>query len=497
MKKSFPGYYRPTKKGFAEMWEGGTFVLDANVLLNLYRYSPETRDELLGILQANSDRLWLPHQAAKEYHKNRIFVIQQVAEVYDSIKKLLEDSQNKIQNELRSMIGKGRHPFVGENLIDKITTLFTGLQEEIINLGQNHPNLIEDDPILDTITNLFENKVGSAYNSDELNKIYQKGKERYDKKIPPGYKDNAKGELEQFGDLVMWFQIIDYAKKNKLSIIFVTDDRKDDWWLRIKGQTIGPHPELIQEIVSEAEVPFYMYSTDPFMEQAREHLKRKVKQQAIEEVREIRKLDEIYLENVRETLVAMKAAMNYPMVNEEMMAAMNAAINYPKANEAAIAAMNAAMNYPKANEAMMAAINATMNYPKVGGAAIEAMNAAMNYPKVGGAAIEAMNAAMNYPKVGGAVIEAMNAAVNYPKANEAMMAAMNAAMNYPKANEAMIAAMNAAMNYSTLTEDMLAATNTTVNIKSKIPTTRKLKGKAAKRRTNKEGLNNSKKSNSE
>ena len=380
MKKSFPGYYRPTEKGFAEMWEGGTFVFDANVLLNLYRYSPETKDELLGMLQANSDRLWLPHQAAKEYHKNRIFVILQIAEVYDSIKKLLEDSQNKIQNELHSMIGKRRHPFVGENLIDKITTLFTGLQEEVINLSQNHPNLIENDPILDTITNLFENKVGSAYNSDELNKIYQKGKERYDKKIPPGYRDNEKGELEQFGDLVMWFQIIDYAKKNKQPIIFVTDDRKDDWWLRIKGQTIGPHPELVQEIVSEAGIPFYMYSTDPFMEQAHKHLEQKVNQQAIEEVREIRHYDEKFLEAAIDSLASLKAALDYPTITKEMLAAAMAASKYPTIAQEMSAAAMAALKYPMITNEMLAAAMAAPKLPRATEEMLAAVKAAPKYP---------------------------------------------------------------------------------------------------------------------
>ena len=45
MKDSFPGYYRPTENEFAEMWESCLFVLDANVLLNLYRYSVDTREE--------------------------------------------------------------------------------------------------------------------------------------------------------------------------------------------------------------------------------------------------------------------------------------------------------------------------------------------------------------------------------------------------------------------------------------------------------------------
>jgi hypothetical protein len=160
MKKSFPGYYLLTEDNFSAMWESCIFTLDANVLLNLYRYSPETRDELLGILQDYSSRLWLPHQAALEYHRNRISVIQKLAEVYDAVEKLLKDSQHKIESDLRPLVGRGRHPFVNENLIDKISTIFTDLQGDIVKQSKNHPDLIKEDPILDVITNLFENKVG-------------------------------------------------------------------------------------------------------------------------------------------------------------------------------------------------------------------------------------------------------------------------------------------------------------------------------------------------
>jgi len=72
MKNIFPGYYRPTEEKFSNLWNSCLFVLDANVLLNLYRYSQETSNELIQILKQISDRLWIPHQAALEYQKKPI-----------------------------------------------------------------------------------------------------------------------------------------------------------------------------------------------------------------------------------------------------------------------------------------------------------------------------------------------------------------------------------------------------------------------------------------
>ncbi len=37
MRAMFPGYYRRTEEELERIWDEGLFVLDANVLLNLYR----------------------------------------------------------------------------------------------------------------------------------------------------------------------------------------------------------------------------------------------------------------------------------------------------------------------------------------------------------------------------------------------------------------------------------------------------------------------------
>ncbi|GAF53765.1 PIN-like domain-containing protein [Psychrobacter sp. JCM 18900] len=57
MESLFKGYYQPTPEQFKELWEEGTFVFDTNVLLNLYRYKIESRDEVLNIIQQIEDRV--------------------------------------------------------------------------------------------------------------------------------------------------------------------------------------------------------------------------------------------------------------------------------------------------------------------------------------------------------------------------------------------------------------------------------------------------------
>ena len=86
---------------------------------------------------------------------------------------------------------------------------------------------------------------------------------------------------------------MDFAKKEQKPIIFTTDDRKEDWWNKHKGKTIGPRPELIQEMISKTGMMIYLYQTDQFMSYAAKYLKLETSAtEAISEVSKIRADDE-------------------------------------------------------------------------------------------------------------------------------------------------------------------------------------------------------------
>lgn len=124
---------------------------------------------------------------------------------------------------------------------------------------------------------------------DDLNKRYQEGRKRYDLKIPPGYEDdNKKDNANQYGDLIMWFQTIDKAGEIGKPVILITDDRKEDWWYKIYGKTIGPRPELINEFKEKTGMMFYLYQAGQFMKYANVYLNGGIEPEAIEEVESIR-----------------------------------------------------------------------------------------------------------------------------------------------------------------------------------------------------------------
>jgi hypothetical protein len=91
MKTTFAAYYRPTDADFESLWKDATFSVDANVLLNAYRYTETTRTRLLDILSRLGSRLWLPHQVGLEYQRNRLNVISGQLPEYDVISKKMQE----------------------------------------------------------------------------------------------------------------------------------------------------------------------------------------------------------------------------------------------------------------------------------------------------------------------------------------------------------------------------------------------------------------------
>lgn len=314
MRNMFHMHYEYTKEDYEYIWQNGTFVLDANVLLNLYRYTEETRNELLQILQKFSGRLWIPHQVGLEYQSNRTTVILEQTDAFDKITQSLRESSSSVINELEEGFKKfkKRHPSINlDSLTTDIETHFNSLIQKIEHEKQLHPNLLAEDDVLKTISRLFDNKVGTYYSQETLNKIFDEGLERYKNKIPPGYKDeqDKKGKMKyykdlsiksEYGDLIVWKQIIDKAKDDNTSIVFITDDVKEDWWDKVRGRTIGPRKELINEFVFETDQKLIMYNTKRFMEYASEFLKENLNEKAIEEVR---KLNEASKNEEKESLI--------------------------------------------------------------------------------------------------------------------------------------------------------------------------------------------------
>ncbi|WP_198333191.1 PIN-like domain-containing protein [Psychrobacter aquimaris] len=312
MESLFKGYYQPNPAQFKELWEEGTFVFDTNVLLGLYRYKVESRDEILNVIRQIEDRIWIPYQVGLEFHKNRLTVLGEQNSSLSTIKNSIRDSISSIEKKCKDLDLDKRH---SEIETSTFIERFRELSESVINelnqiKAKKLSNDIDEDVILTELTKLFSIKKGSLglppKDQKVLEDIYKDGEFRAKNKIPPSFEDileaqkNKSGEdyysfeglnyKKGFGDLIVWKQIIEFARENqKKNIIFVTDDTKVDWMriINLNGKkTIGARPELVSEIFKEAGVEnFYIYHTKSFLDYSKEYLKTDIQDETIEDVK--------------------------------------------------------------------------------------------------------------------------------------------------------------------------------------------------------------------
>ncbi|QXE23748.1 hypothetical protein B6N60_02439 [Richelia sinica FACHB-800] len=270
---------------------------------------------MFDILQKLQERIWIPHQVAYEIHKNRLTVISDQSVAYKEIQTILD--KNLAIGTLKDELFKNykRHPFIDvKQIIEDIEGIINKVKDDLQATKQAHPDFLENDELWKQLIAIIDGKVSQAYSKDKLKEIYKNSEQRFKDLIPPGYKDDdrKKGD-DKYGDVVLWLQLIDYAKSQKKPIIFVTDDDKEDWWLKHGGKTISPRPELVQEMLTEAGVRFYMYPSHRFLEEAQKFLTLPEQPEVIEEAREIREQKK-YIDY----LSAYSSAIENSLINSEM-----------------------------------------------------------------------------------------------------------------------------------------------------------------------------------
>lgn len=306
MKSAFSSYYRPSNGEFAILWRTCFFAFDANVLLDFYRYSPDTQKSLFRILDRLKNRVWIPHQAALEFHKNRLKVISDMQKPYQTAKKIVGDIIGRAGEEFAKLPAK--HPYIKvEDIRAQFEQAQTSIFKTLDDFASKHPNLLDspdEDDIRDHITKLFEGRVGAPYTPDKRQEIYAEAKKRFEGKVPPGYMDLKEKEVpDAYGDVVLWLQLLDEAKRIEKPCIFVTGDNKEDWWLIQSGRTIGPRPELRDEFLDCTNNNFYLYSPEQFIRYTEEFLDIKSQQKIIDEVRDVSSERQSHTDELRKLIL--------------------------------------------------------------------------------------------------------------------------------------------------------------------------------------------------
>lgn len=255
-----------------EVWDHGIIVPDSSTLLNLYRLPMPLRVQFLAVLHNDeiAGRLWIPHQFAEEFFRNRSAVISEqltsLTKAQAAVSGSLDELCKHIDNTIRA-----HHPlFDREGWKEAFRATHRQLVDQLNARPEEEPLLYDRDDTLTRLVSLLDGHIGPAFSDDEQSQAGIEADRRIQNKIPPSYCDADKDEPR--GDYFGWRQMLNEAIRVENHIVFVTEDNKEDWWLIERGRRLGPRPELRKEFFEATQHHCDFTSSGRFLEWARERL---------------------------------------------------------------------------------------------------------------------------------------------------------------------------------------------------------------------------------
>ena len=241
--------------------KNATIVFDTSSIGQLYYLTEESKKTMVDILCCLKDKLWMPAQVFLEYSKNREKLLGNPADEQYSTPKF---SQNQLVDDLQVFVKKHRdnpyfHPHFDDTQLADIETETNKIKEsykqiKAIVKEQNKKRREEIESMIhdysrDVLWQVFSSVTkGVPFTYPEVMEIVREGRFRYENSIPPGYKDgenDKKKGFQVYGDLIVWKEILRYAKKEKKPVLFICDDMKEDLYRDAKK--FLPRYELIKE----------------------------------------------------------------------------------------------------------------------------------------------------------------------------------------------------------------------------------------------------------
>ena len=276
-----------TKELEEKLWSDALIVFDTCALLDFYFLTEEYQQIMSDILIAMKDRIWIPAHVKYEFEKNREKGAHNpISENYSETKIQKSRFVEDLESLIKSWDEQYRHPFITEHDLQTIKETLADIKPKIAQIKtiismqyQDRKKEIQDlqkkDIVGKTVNQLNS---GVPLSFSEIKKIAEEGRVRYANHIPPGYKDSGtKSGIRQYGDLIIWNEIIRKAREDKKDIIFISNDEKSDWRItdESKNDSLAEKPnsdeignpcrELLAEFEEETGRNMWIYSTLSFI----------------------------------------------------------------------------------------------------------------------------------------------------------------------------------------------------------------------------------------
>lgn len=229
--------------GIKDLLENGEYVvvLDTNVLLNIYRYSPEFSEFGMECLLAIKDHIYLPSTVRLEFGKHCRAAFAGMAA---RVKNVSAETTNRIDKARKSILAscvnleRLQFPDV-DDFKSGLTSILDELSEYAFDFFDDRKSLElsshywgKNDKVTELVKYIEKSShIMSELSQEEIFMWCEEGEQRYKKETPPGFKDaKNKDGVRKYGDLIIWKEILKFARESNKNIIFITDDVKSDWW---------------------------------------------------------------------------------------------------------------------------------------------------------------------------------------------------------------------------------------------------------------------------
>lgn len=250
----FEGYRVLADTDVDQALKSALVCVDANVLLNLYRYNAQTTDDLLAIFEKLGDRLVVPHQAIREFHRNRLAAIGNPDGAAQDVRGALQKNERSTIDALSRW---AKQVALADTELELLITDVNAVFGRVLDaVGKAEPDRVQantaaaKDRVLKRLDVLLEGKVLPRPPEYEWTTLIEEGKRRVEEQRPPGYLDADKDDEYPegpAGDFLVYWQACEEAKKRQLDLVIITGDEKEDWWWRHRSVVIGPRHEMTKE----------------------------------------------------------------------------------------------------------------------------------------------------------------------------------------------------------------------------------------------------------
>jgi hypothetical protein len=253
----FEEYRSASRDDYRDVMIHGLVVLDANVLLDLYRYQAQTRSDLLSAM-ARLETLWLPHQVLNEFWNNRLATIRGSRKVTNATVEELNFNGEKVIETINQWANtRGAASDTKIELASIVRSAIQAVADRLDKISKSEAADVPEetfmDPVLRELERLLSGRVGQGFDAEREAIEREEAARRIDNEIPPGYKDKDK-KKSSYGDYFVWAQILDEAESRSCDVLFITRDKKPDWWrVSPSSEIMGPRGELVRELMSRTD----------------------------------------------------------------------------------------------------------------------------------------------------------------------------------------------------------------------------------------------------